>query len=88
MSALLQPIRHIIWKTRKQSRYSCAFCIGCKIDPKCNFSTKNGIYKKGEMRTWDHTSEQNDLWLEETAGNRTKLKNYYNCEFKTILHSL
>ena len=38
-----------------------------------------------ELRTWDHISEQNDLWLEETAGNRTKLKNYYNCEFKPII---
>ena len=36
------------------------------------------------MRTWDHISEQNDLWLEETAGNKSKLKEYFNCEFKPI----
>ena len=45
---------------------------------------KGGTYRKGEMRSWDNISEQNDLWLEETAGNRSKLKEYYNCEFKPI----
>ena len=29
-------------------------------------------------------SEQNEIWLEETAGDRNKLKKYYNCEFKPI----
>ena len=28
--------------------------------------------------------EQNDKWLEETGGDRKKLKNYFNCEFKPI----
>ena len=49
-----------------------------------NFDIKNGTYQKGELRTWQHISEQNDKWLEETGGDRKKLKNYFNCEFKPI----
>lgn len=36
------------------------------------------------MRTWGHIAQQNEIWLEETAGDRSKLKNYYNCEFKPM----
>ena len=33
------------------SRYSCPFCIGCKLDSEGNFSTRKGTYTKGAMRT-------------------------------------
>ena len=46
------------------SRFGCAFCIGCKVDSDGNFDIKNGTYKKGEMRTWQQISEQNDKCLE------------------------
>ena len=36
------------------------------------------------MRTWQHISEQNERWLEETAGDRKQLKNYFSCEYKPI----
>ena len=64
------------------SRFGCAFCIGCKVDIDGNFDIKNGTYEKGELRTWQHISEQNDNWLEETGGDRKKIKKYFNCEFK------
>ena len=37
------------------------------------------------MRTWKHLNDENERWLEETAGDRSKLKMYYNCEFKPII---
>ena len=52
-----------------------------------NFSNKQGTYTKGAMRTWRNIAEENEMWLEETAGDRTKLKMYYNCEFKPIFQS-
>ena len=52
------------------SRYSCAFCIGCKLDIDGNFSNKGGTYRKGEMRTWKNIVDENERWLEETCGER------------------
>ena len=37
------------------------------------------------MRTWKHLNDENERWLEETAGDRSKLKMYYNCEFKPLI---
>ena len=49
--------------------------------------SKEGTYTKGAMRTWKHIAEENERWLEETAGDRTKLKMYYYCEYKPIFQS-
>ena len=66
------------------SRYSCAFCLSCKVDLEGKITNRTGTYQKAEMRTWEHIGDQNEIWLEETGGDRSQLKNYYNYEFKPI----
>ena len=66
------------------SRYSCPYCIGCKLDLEGNFSIKKGTYGKGALRTWKNIIDENERWLDETGGDRSKLKMFHNCEFKPI----
>ena len=60
------------------------YCIGCKLDLEGNFSIKKGTYSKGALRTWKNIIDENERWLDETGGDRSKLKMFHNCEFKPI----
>ena len=62
------------------SRYSCPYCIGCKLDLEGNFSIKKGTYSKGALRTWKNIIDENERWLDETGGDRSKLKMFHNFE--------
>ena len=60
------------------ARHPCPYG-NCK---KC----RNGLWEKGQDRTVEDISKINHKWLEETGGDRDKLKDYFNCQNQPLLN--
>ena len=46
---------------------------------------RDAEWVKGADRTIEGIAQFNEQWLEETGGDRSKLKNYYNCEHLPLI---
>ena len=78
LSQDLKLINIIIGITTFSSKYPCPY-------GHCYKDEKTGLWNKGEDRTFRNLSEMQKKWCETTGENRSRLKEFMNCEFAPLI---